>query len=36
MPLYHPIYKRLFGKDVKNAYVSQWNGVYDLSRISVK
>ncbi|WP_329570558.1 ABC transporter substrate-binding protein [Kitasatospora sp. NBC_01266] len=36
VPLYHPIYKRLFGKDVKNAYVSQWNGVYDLSRISVK
>ncbi|WP_035804673.1 ABC transporter substrate-binding protein [Kitasatospora mediocidica] len=36
VPLYHPVYKRLVGKDVKNAYVSQWNGVYDLSRISVK
>ncbi|WP_055585729.1 ABC transporter substrate-binding protein [Peterkaempfera griseoplana] len=36
VPLYHPIYKRLFGKDVTNTYVSQWNGLYDLSRISVK
>ncbi|AUG75387.1 ABC transporter substrate-binding protein [Kitasatospora sp. MMS16-BH015] len=36
VPLYHPVYERLFGKGVKNAYVSQWNGVYDLSRISVK
>ncbi len=36
VPLFHPIYKRLYGKDVKNAYVSQWNGLYDLSRISVK
>ncbi|TWF73392.1 peptide/nickel transport system substrate-binding protein [Kitasatospora viridis] len=36
VPLYHPVYKRLIGKDVKNAYVSDWTGVYDLSRISVK
>ncbi|GAA2147417.1 ABC transporter substrate-binding protein [Kitasatospora kazusensis] len=36
VPLYHPVYKRLYGKDVKNTYVSQWNGLYDLSRISVK
>ena len=36
VPLYHPIYKRLFGTGVTNAYVSQWNGLYDLSRISVK
>ncbi|MDH6574524.1 ABC transporter substrate-binding protein [Kitasatospora sp. MAP5-34] len=36
VPLFHPIYKRLYGKDVRNAYVSQWNGLYDLSRISVK
>ncbi|MCX4744996.1 ABC transporter substrate-binding protein [Kitasatospora sp. NBC_01287] len=36
VPLFHPVYQRLFGSAVKNAYVSQWNGVYDLSRISVK
>ncbi|MFF7638463.1 ABC transporter substrate-binding protein [Kitasatospora sp. NPDC008050] len=36
VPLFHPVYQRLFGTAVKNAYVSQWNGVYDLSRISVK
>ncbi|WP_033824668.1 ABC transporter substrate-binding protein [Kitasatospora sp. MBT63] len=36
VPLFHPIYKRLYGTGVKNAYVSQWNGLYDLSRISVK
>ncbi|MFI9274260.1 ABC transporter substrate-binding protein [Kitasatospora sp. NPDC052896] len=36
VPLYHPIYQMLVGKDVENAYVSEWNGMYDLSRISVK
>jgi peptide/nickel transport system substrate-binding protein len=36
VPLYHLRQLRLFGKNVKNAFVSDWTGVYDLSQVSVK
>jgi peptide/nickel transport system substrate-binding protein len=36
VPLFHPTYLRLFGKNIKNAFVSDWTGVYDLSQVSVK
>ncbi|GII52593.1 ABC transporter substrate-binding protein [Planotetraspora thailandica] len=36
VPLYHSKDLLLFGKNVKNAWVSDWNGLYDLSVMSVK
>ncbi|AHH96868.1 ABC transporter substrate-binding protein [Kutzneria viridogrisea] len=36
VPLYHSTSLRLFGKNVRNAFVSDWTGVYDLSAVSVK
>ncbi|MEC4019271.1 ABC transporter substrate-binding protein [Streptomyces sp. H27-D2] len=36
VPLFHPVYKRLFGKDVKNVVISDWTGVLDISQVSVK
>jgi peptide/nickel transport system substrate-binding protein len=36
VPLFHTTQLRLFGKNVKNAFVSDWTGVYDLSQVSVK
>ncbi|WP_034483420.1 ABC transporter substrate-binding protein [Actinomadura oligospora] len=36
VPLYHPKTVALFGKDVKNAYVDEWRGWYDVSSVSVK
>lgn len=36
VPLYHTTNLRLYGKNVKNAFVSDWTGVYDLSGVSVK
>ena len=35
-PLIHPIYIRLIGKNVKNAYLDEWRGSYDPSMVSVK
>jgi peptide/nickel transport system substrate-binding protein len=35
-PLIHPIYIRLTGKNVKNAYLDEWRGSYDPSMVSVK
>ncbi|MEV6612006.1 ABC transporter substrate-binding protein [Kutzneria sp. NPDC051319] len=34
--LFHTTQLRLYGKNVKNAFVSDWTGVYDLSQVSVK
>lgn len=36
VPLYHGKNLALFGKNVKNAWVSDWTGVYDVSQLSVK
>ncbi len=36
VPLFHPVYIRLAGKNVKNAYLDEWRGTYDPSMLSVK
>ena len=36
VPLYHPVYKRLFGKNIKDVVISDWTGVLDVSRAAVK
>ncbi|MFD8802630.1 ABC transporter substrate-binding protein [Streptomyces atroolivaceus] len=36
VPLFHPVYKRLFGQDVKNVVISDWTGVLDISQVAVK
>ncbi|MER7538626.1 ABC transporter substrate-binding protein [Streptomyces sp. NPDC097704] len=36
VPLFHPVYKRLVGKDVKNVVISDWTGVLDISQVAVK
>ncbi|MEV7414153.1 ABC transporter substrate-binding protein [Streptomyces sp. NPDC089919] len=36
VPLFHPVYKRLVGKSVKNVVISDWTGVLDISQVSVK
>ncbi|MFI5636326.1 ABC transporter substrate-binding protein [Streptomyces goshikiensis] len=36
VPLFHPVYKRLVGKDVRNVVISDWTGVLDISQVSVK
>ncbi|MEU4796052.1 ABC transporter substrate-binding protein [Streptomyces sp. NPDC023327] len=36
VPLLHPVYKRLYGKDVRNVVISDWTGVLDVSQVAVK
>ncbi|MEU3857701.1 ABC transporter substrate-binding protein [Streptomyces sp. NPDC028722] len=36
VPLFHPVYKRLYGSDVKNIVISDWTGVLDISQVAVK
>jgi peptide/nickel transport system substrate-binding protein len=36
VPLFHSKYVYLFGKGVKNAYLDQWRGTYDIASVSVK
>jgi peptide/nickel transport system substrate-binding protein len=36
VPLFHSKYVYLYGKGVKNAYLDQWRGTYDISSVSVK
>lgn len=36
VPLVHPVYKRLVGKDVRNVVISDWTGVLDVSQVAVK
>lgn len=36
VPLFHPVYKRLYGSDVKNIVISDWTGVLDVSQVAVK
>jgi peptide/nickel transport system substrate-binding protein len=36
VPLFHPVYKRLYGEDVKNIVISDWTGVLDISQVAVK
>ncbi|ATZ24609.1 Glutathione-binding protein GsiB precursor [Streptomyces lavendulae subsp. lavendulae] len=36
VPLFHPVYKRLVGKGVKNVVISDWTGVLDISQVAVK
>ncbi|WP_431947398.1 ABC transporter substrate-binding protein [Actinacidiphila sp. bgisy167] len=36
VPLAYPVYKRLYGKDVKNVVISDWTGVLDVAQVAVK
>ncbi|MFJ9775147.1 ABC transporter substrate-binding protein [Kitasatospora sp. NPDC101157] len=36
VPLFHPVYKRLYGKDVRGVVISDWTGVLDISQVAVK
>ncbi|MFI7097931.1 ABC transporter substrate-binding protein [Streptomyces sp. NPDC050161] len=36
VPLFHPVYKRLYGKNIKNIVISDWDGVLDISQVAVK
>ncbi|MZD07745.1 ABC transporter substrate-binding protein [Streptomyces sp. SID5785] len=36
VPLFHPVYKRLYGKSVRNVVISDWTGVLDISQAAVK
>lgn len=36
VPLFHPVYKRLYGESVKNIVISDWTGVLDISQVAVK
>ncbi|MFF2365684.1 ABC transporter substrate-binding protein [Streptomyces sp. NPDC058122] len=36
VPLFHPVYKRLYGEGVKNIVISDWTGVLDISQAAVK
>ncbi|MFJ4782690.1 ABC transporter substrate-binding protein [Streptomyces sp. NPDC088794] len=36
VPLFHPVYKRLVGQDIKNVVISDWTGVLDISQVAVK
>jgi peptide/nickel transport system substrate-binding protein len=36
VPLFHPIYQYLYGKNVKNTFVDTWRGQYDIDQVSVK
>ncbi|MET8860649.1 ABC transporter substrate-binding protein [Streptomyces sp. NPDC004579] len=36
VPLFHPVYKRLYGEGVKNIVISDWTGVLDISQVAVK
>jgi peptide/nickel transport system substrate-binding protein len=36
VPLYHPVYKRLYGKNIRNVVISDWTGVLDISQVAVK
>lgn len=36
VPLAYPVYKRLYGKAVKNVVISDWTGVLDVSQVAVK
>ncbi|MHA5050883.1 ABC transporter substrate-binding protein [Streptomyces sp. SD15] len=36
VPLFHPVYKRLYGSAVRNIVISDWTGVLDISQVAVK
>jgi peptide/nickel transport system substrate-binding protein len=36
VPLVHPVYKRLYGKDIRHVVISDWTGVLDVSQVAVK
>ncbi|SCD81178.1 ABC transporter substrate-binding protein [Streptomyces sp. DvalAA-19] len=36
VPLFHPVYKRLYGESIKNVVISDWTGVLDVSQVAVK
>ncbi|GGX43044.1 ABC transporter substrate-binding protein [Streptomyces fructofermentans] len=36
VPLYHPVYQRLVGKNIRNVVISDWTGVLDISQVAVK
>lgn len=36
VPLFHPVYKRLSGEDIRNIVISDWDGVLDPSQVAVK
>ncbi len=36
VPLFHPVYKRLYGKNIRHVVISDWTGVLDVSQVAVK
>lgn len=36
VPLFHPVYKRLYGESVRNVVIGDWTGVLDISQVAVK
>ncbi|WP_250298047.1 ABC transporter substrate-binding protein [Streptomyces sp. A 4/2] len=36
VPLFHPVYKRLYGQGIRNVVISDWTGVLDISQVAVK
>ncbi|MFJ1971998.1 ABC transporter substrate-binding protein [Streptomyces sp. NPDC087903] len=36
VPLFHPVYKRLYGENIRNIVISDWDGVLDPSQVAVK
>ncbi|MEB8338083.1 ABC transporter substrate-binding protein [Streptomyces endophyticus] len=36
VPLFHPVYKRLVGDEIKNVVISDWTGLLDISQVAVK
>jgi peptide/nickel transport system substrate-binding protein len=36
VPLFHPVYKRLYGKDIRNVVISDWDGRIDVADAAVR
>ncbi|WP_371669265.1 ABC transporter substrate-binding protein [Streptomyces sp. NBC_00289] len=36
VPLFHPVYKRLYGENIRSIVISDWDGVLDPSQVAVK
>ncbi|WP_037570305.1 ABC transporter substrate-binding protein [Phaeacidiphilus oryzae] len=36
VPLFHPVYERLYGKNIRNVVISDWDGRVDVADVAVK
>jgi peptide/nickel transport system substrate-binding protein len=36
VPLFHPVYKRLYGKNIRNVVISDWDGRVDVADVAVR